>query len=229
AFAQGRGAEEGGAVQLARHDLQMPVDEGGELAHLGRGKCIGRQQRRLGPGVLDPLQQRLAFAQRTLRRRDERNLAQRRRTQDRLVGAMRGGKCFGEGHALFEQRKLDLVVVVGYWRAVKCQHCLSTGNSKYRTQKTQKYAKDAKKFKLILVSLLRLLRNLCALCVRQSDVHLARLSGCQPANFGWCRSTTGPSKSHAMHLPTWYGGLSLSGSGMPACRRRRCWYAGMVW
>ena len=45
-------AEERLAVQLARDQLEVQVDEGHQLAHLGGGERVGRQQRRLADSAL---------------------------------------------------------------------------------------------------------------------------------------------------------------------------------
>ena len=69
----------------------------------------------------------LAFAQRALFGADERNLAQRRRGQHRLVLRLGHDPFFAEGDALFEQHHLHLVVVVRHRKAAQCDHACLLG------------------------------------------------------------------------------------------------------
>jgi hypothetical protein len=118
----GGAAEEGLAVELARDELQVQVDEGGELAHLGRRERVGRHERGLRTGRLQPVDDHLAFAQRALGRADEGDLAQRRGGEHGLVLRAGGHALLLEGQALFQQDELDLVVVVGNRKAAQGDH-----------------------------------------------------------------------------------------------------------
>ncbi|MOA22150.1 hypothetical protein D3C78_1426910 [compost metagenome] len=97
----------------------MQVQVQAQLAHLGRGKGVGGQQRMRGVGGFDVFEHHRRLAHSALGRDQVGHLAQRRRAE---VGFAYPGQFFFEGHAFFEQGQLDLVVVVAGRETAELEH-----------------------------------------------------------------------------------------------------------
>jgi len=115
-------AEEGLGVEVARHQFQVQLDEAQQLARLGRGKRVGRQQRVLRVLRFQVFEDHRRLAERAFVGLQVGHLAQR---AGGPVGLAYPDQFFLERDTFFEQGELDLVVVVAGRKAAEREHGVS--------------------------------------------------------------------------------------------------------